>query len=230
MHLQYWWEAFLTAVFLINNLPSFVLAGQSSFECMFNKTVNFDALKVFGYACYPCLRPYQKHKFEFHTERCVYLGPSPSHKGFKCMNVVGQVFISRHVRFDEGIFPFQQGFPTAQASPPIIITPPPITTWFVHPHISPPTDQTNSTFSSLPIPSSDSSMIDPTSSSDLPHISSWRSLSLRHLFILSSPMLLLPLLPQLPRHPITTRLPSLLKLKRAINFSSLTNPSSDNKG
>ncbi|GAU51364.1 hypothetical protein TSUD_383580 [Trifolium subterraneum] len=73
MPLSFWWEAFSTAVYLIN-------------------------------------RPYNKHKLQFHTTRCVFLGYNNSHKGYKCLNSHGKTFISRHVVFNENHFPFHDGF------------------------------------------------------------------------------------------------------------------------
>ncbi|KAL2479988.1 Retrovirus-related Pol polyprotein from transposon TNT 1-94 [Abeliophyllum distichum] len=33
-----------------------------------------------------------------------------SHKGYKCLNSNGRIYISRHVVFDENSFPFKEGF------------------------------------------------------------------------------------------------------------------------
>lgn len=70
----------------------------------------YTSLKVFGCACYPNLRPYNTHKFDFHTTKCVYLCTSGQHKGFKCLSPTGRVYVSRHVVFNEKEFPFKHGF------------------------------------------------------------------------------------------------------------------------
>lgn len=67
-------------------------------------------MKTFGCACYPCLRPYNQHKLQFHTTKCVFLGYSGSHKGYKCLSSTGRIFVSRHVVFNEQNFPFHDGF------------------------------------------------------------------------------------------------------------------------
>lgn len=154
MPLTYWWEAFTTAVLLINSLPSSVLAGKTPSECLLNKSVDYSSFKVFGCACYPCLRPYQQHKFAYHTERCVYLGPSPSHKGHKCMNSSGRTYISRHVKFDETFFPFSQDFLTSGTSPSTPSLPTPLIQWLNHPEISQPTSHPISNSLPMSLPSS----------------------------------------------------------------------------
>ena len=110
MPLSYWWEAFSTVVYLINRLPSSVNTNESPYSLLFKKDPDYTALKPFGCACYPCLKPYNQHKLQFHTTRCVFLGYSSSHKGYKCVNSHGRIFVSRHVVFNENHFPFQEGF------------------------------------------------------------------------------------------------------------------------
>jgi histone deacetylase 1/2 len=110
MPMSYWWEAFSTAVYLINRLPSSINPNKSPYSLLFNKEPDYTTLKLFGCACYPCLKPYNQHKLQFHTTRCVFLGYSNTHKGYKCVNSHGRVFVSRHVVFNENHFPFQEGF------------------------------------------------------------------------------------------------------------------------
>jgi histone deacetylase 1/2 len=57
MPLKYWDEAFLTATFLINLLPSKFLNFGIPTERLLQVTPNYDALRTFGYACWPNLRP-----------------------------------------------------------------------------------------------------------------------------------------------------------------------------
>lgn len=110
MPLHYWWEAFSTAVYLINRLPSVVTQNESPYSLIYHKKPDYTLLKPFGCACYPCLKPYNQHKLQFHTTRCVFLGYSNSHKGYKCINSHGRIFNSRHVIFNENHFPFHDGF------------------------------------------------------------------------------------------------------------------------
>jgi hypothetical protein len=114
MSLKFWDEAFSTATYLINRLPSRVINFVSPFEKLFGTQPDYTWLKVFGCACWPHLRPYNTRKLEFKSKKCVFLGYSSSHKGYICLDPsTGRVYISRDVVFDEIIFPFSQLHPNA---------------------------------------------------------------------------------------------------------------------
>jgi histone deacetylase 1/2 len=114
MPLKFWDEAFLTATFLINLLPTKVLNFSTPTEKLINVIPNYDSLRIFGCACWPNLRPYNKHKLAFRSKQCVFLGYSPLHKGVKCLDVsTGRVYISCDVVFDEKVFPFASLDPNA---------------------------------------------------------------------------------------------------------------------
>ncbi|TXG48014.1 hypothetical protein EZV62_027308 [Acer yangbiense] len=124
MPLKFWVEAFHTAAVLINNLPTPVLNFQVPFQILFQKRSNYHFFKSFGCACYPYLRPFSKQKFGFHTSKCVFIGYSIHHKGYKCLHSTGRVYVSRNVIFNELEFPFKSLFevniqPTAITSMPI---------------------------------------------------------------------------------------------------------------
>ncbi|KAM6542216.1 hypothetical protein CsatB_006663 [Cannabis sativa] len=110
MPLKYWSDAFQTSVYLINRLPTVVLKGKSPFEVLYSKVPDYKFLKVFGSACFPCLRPYQTHKFQYHSVKCLNLGYSEVHKGYKCLSPQGRIYISRNVTFNESDFPCHYGF------------------------------------------------------------------------------------------------------------------------
>jgi hypothetical protein len=41
--------------------------------------------------------------------KCVFLGYSSQHKGYRCLDpTISRVYISRHVIFNETIFPYKQ--------------------------------------------------------------------------------------------------------------------------
>lgn len=107
MPLSYWSYAFITAVYLINRLPTPLLQYSSPYEKLFFTTPNYSKLRVFGCLCYPWLRPYTSNKLQPKSQPCVFLGYSTSQSAFKCMDPkTGKVYHSRHVKFIENIFPF----------------------------------------------------------------------------------------------------------------------------
>ncbi|KFK44388.1 hypothetical protein AALP_AA1G251100, partial [Arabis alpina] len=104
---KYWSFAFATAVYLINRLPTPVLHMQSPFQKLFGTDPNYDKLRVFGSACYPWLRPYNRHKLEDKAAQCAFMGYSPTQSAYYCLHIpTGRMYVSRHVQFDEGTFPF----------------------------------------------------------------------------------------------------------------------------
>uniref|UniRef100_A0A0E0FBI9 Retroviral polymerase SH3-like domain-containing protein n=1 Tax=Oryza meridionalis TaxID=40149 RepID=A0A0E0FBI9_9ORYZ len=101
------WGAVQAATYLINRIPSRVIHNISPLEKLHHQKPDYTSLRVFGCACWPNLHPYNNHKLQFRSKRCVFLGFSNIHKGFKCLVVpTGRVYISRDVVFDETIFPF----------------------------------------------------------------------------------------------------------------------------
>lgn len=72
--LAYWPYAFQTAAYLINRLPTPVLHNQTPFELLYQKPPSYNSIRVFGCACFPFLRPLNKHKLQFRSLECVLLG------------------------------------------------------------------------------------------------------------------------------------------------------------
>ena len=106
--LKYWDEAFRTVVFLHNRLPTPILKQKCPLELLFKTKTNYSFLKVFGCACYPNTRPFNKHKLQFRSTVCTFMGYNLNHKGYKCLDSNGKLYISRDVIFDETTFPFAQ--------------------------------------------------------------------------------------------------------------------------
>ncbi|WVZ51377.1 hypothetical protein U9M48_002529 [Paspalum notatum var. saurae] len=114
MPLKFWGKAFLSAVYLINRTPSRVIEYSTPLKRLFHQQPVYSSLRIFGCACWPNLRPYNHHKLQFRSLQCVFLGYSPIHKRFKCLNPSsGRVYISCDVTFDESVFPFQNMHPNA---------------------------------------------------------------------------------------------------------------------
>lgn len=107
MPTTFWSHAFQTAVYLINRLPTPLLDNISPLQKLFGSNPDYLSLRTFGCTCYPWLRPYSKHKLDQRSIRCVFLGYSLQHKGYKCLDLKNnRIYISPHVTFEESTFPF----------------------------------------------------------------------------------------------------------------------------
>lgn len=104
MPLKYWWEAFEAFVYLINRHPSTTIEYMSPFFKLYNTQPQYKFFKVFGCACFPRLRPYNSFKLQFRSTKCIFLGYSAHHKGYKCLHPSGRVYIVDSVDFNEGEF------------------------------------------------------------------------------------------------------------------------------
>ena len=65
------------------------------------------ALRTFGCACYPYLRPYNKHKLQPRFVECVFLRYLPLSKGYMCLDLTtNKIYTTCYALFNEGVFPF----------------------------------------------------------------------------------------------------------------------------
>lgn len=101
-----WAHAFLSVVYVINKLSTLVLQGKSPHKMIHKVKPDYFHLRTFGCCCYLYLRPYNRYKLQFRTKAYIFLNHSPQHKGYKCFDESGGIFISRHVIFYEHCFPF----------------------------------------------------------------------------------------------------------------------------
>ncbi|KAL5831145.1 hypothetical protein ACOSQ4_016499 [Xanthoceras sorbifolium] len=104
--LHFWGECVLTAVYLINRLPSPLLSNKTPFEMLYSRPPSLDHLKVFGCLCYATIvHPIQK--FEPRAKCCIFVGYPTGQKGYKLYDMeTKKFFVSRDVKFHESIFPF----------------------------------------------------------------------------------------------------------------------------
>ncbi|KAM1465721.1 hypothetical protein COP2_045561 [Malus domestica] len=166
---KFWVEAFHTAVYLINRLPP-QASSVSPWEKLFQAPPKYHNLKAFGCACYPWLQPYSSHKLDTKSKLCVFLGYSLHHSGYRCFDpVANKLYVSRHVTFDEHLFPFKTGLfsgssLSSDASPPSTVPAPipltipvsssPSTVQLAHPDsvLHPSSTSSPSAASSSPLP------------------------------------------------------------------------------
>lgn len=104
-----WIEAFTTAVYLMNRLPSSALNFETPYFALHGSHPDYSLLRAFGSKCFPYTWDTRKHKFDPKTLPCIFVGYSEKHKAYKCYHPSSKkLFISRHVVFDELIFPYKQ--------------------------------------------------------------------------------------------------------------------------
>jgi hypothetical protein len=105
----YWDQIFQSIIFIINRLPSLSGNKLSLFETLFHQQPDYQFLKVLGCECFPLLRPYTGNKLQPRSASFVFIGYSSTHKGYYCLHIpINKTYISRHVIFNETVFPFAQ--------------------------------------------------------------------------------------------------------------------------
>ncbi|KAK9951723.1 hypothetical protein M0R45_007159 [Rubus argutus] len=103
-----WVEAVLTSVYLINLLPTSILNWDTPHHRLYGSPPSYSSLRVFGCSCFPYLGPYASDKLSNRSIECVFLGYSPQHKGYRCLDpITGRLYVSRHVIFNENSFPYK---------------------------------------------------------------------------------------------------------------------------
>ncbi|WVZ82615.1 hypothetical protein U9M48_029863 [Paspalum notatum var. saurae] len=99
---RFWAESLHTATYFLNRLPSTASPAPTPHHAFFCTPPRYDHLRVFGCSCYPNTSATAPHKLAPRSTRCVFLGYSPDHKGYRCFDLTSRrVLISRHVVFDD---------------------------------------------------------------------------------------------------------------------------------
>jgi hypothetical protein len=85
---RYWAESLYTATYILNLLPTKSILATTPYFALFGT------------------------KLAPHSCRCVFLGYSSNHKGYRCLDLtMNHLLISRHVIFGESSFPFASSDP-----------------------------------------------------------------------------------------------------------------------
>ncbi|GJR28526.1 ribonuclease H-like domain-containing protein [Tanacetum coccineum] len=102
------------AVYLLNILPSRAIKNEVPFTLLFGTIPDYILLCVFGCLCY--LHLDTEHKLGARATSSIYLRHASNHRGYRCLDLnTNKIIFSRHVTFDETVFPF--GSMTPNASP-----------------------------------------------------------------------------------------------------------------
>ncbi|RVW45480.1 Retrovirus-related Pol polyprotein from transposon TNT 1-94 [Vitis vinifera] len=107
----FWGETILTATYLINRMPSRVLTFQSPRQLFLQQFPHTHAassdlpLKVFGCTAFVHVYPQNRSKFAPRANKCIFLGYSPTQKGYKCYSPTNKRFYTTmDVSFFEHVF------------------------------------------------------------------------------------------------------------------------------
>lgn len=153
--LTLWVEAALTSVHLINLLPISTLQWSTPYTFLFGRPPIYSHLRTFGYMCFPYLGPYVHDKLMPRSIKCVFVGYSATHKGYRCLDrATGRVYISRHVVFNEEVFLFAN---------PLGHQPPAYVELDIHPVVA------RSPRSPLPVPATITPVVSPISAGPSTH-------------------------------------------------------------
>jgi hypothetical protein len=82
---RYWTEGLHTATYLLNRLPTMAIQAACPHLALFGSAPSYEHLHIFGCTCYPNTIATAPHKLSPRSTRCVFLGYSADHKGYRCL-------------------------------------------------------------------------------------------------------------------------------------------------
>jgi hypothetical protein len=99
---RYWVEGLHTATYLLNRLPTTAIQAACPHLALFGSAPSYEHLRVFGCTCYPNTTATAPHKLSPYSTRCVFLGYSVDHKGYRCLDLsTNRLIVSRHVFYED---------------------------------------------------------------------------------------------------------------------------------
>ena len=130
---RFWVEALHHATYVLNRLPTKAISAPSPYFALHDTHPDYSSLRVFGCLCYPNTAATMPHKLAPRSSACMFLGYSPHHKGYRCMDLTThRIIVSRHVIFDESTFPFTSPQPPTAASYEFLDDVPPLPVMLPH--------------------------------------------------------------------------------------------------
>jgi hypothetical protein len=83
----YWTEGLHTTTHLLNRLPTTAIQATYHHLALFGSAPSYEHMRIFGCTCYPNTTATAPHKLSPRSTRCVFLGYSADHKGYRCLDL-----------------------------------------------------------------------------------------------------------------------------------------------
>jgi len=94
---EFWGEAVITAVSLINTISSSHNSGFSPFDKLYGYVPDYSSFRVFGCPCLVLHSHAEHSKLSSQSAMCVFLGYMEGRKGYCCFDPITQkLYMSRH--------------------------------------------------------------------------------------------------------------------------------------
>jgi hypothetical protein len=84
---RYWVEGLHTATYLLNRLPTKTISASCPHYALFGTPPTYEHLCAFGCECYPNMSATVPHKLAPRSTRCIFLGYSEHHKGYRYLDL-----------------------------------------------------------------------------------------------------------------------------------------------
>nr|XP_016479842.1 PREDICTED: uncharacterized protein LOC107801087 [Nicotiana tabacum] len=106
--IKFWGHCILAAVYILNRLPSSVIANKSPYKRLYNRKPSLKHLRLLGCLCFAKVVQ-EQDKLMSRSRVSVHMGYSEVHKGYVLYDLGSKsFFINRDVIFKENIFPFKR--------------------------------------------------------------------------------------------------------------------------